>query len=278
MLTFPFHQLTTSRVSRHLLVALAALLLVPALHAATYVVPPDGWMIDDTRTIVTGTVMQSFPRFTDIGEIETVYVVSVDDVIKGSLASHRLELVQFGGRIGDTWTAESGAPRYEIGKRYLIFTDETNQGDKTTRDLALGRFEFVTSAAGEQLTRGGEEIFGWDFDGNAAVERERFATGFPRLHSGTNRGLKAGGGVLCRWCRSSGAGPGIKHPAAAGESPSLPICGYDFRMHVTWASRRWTDDSASDRQLLGFGYAAPAPMCWICTMQKTRSSRTILTV
>lgn len=161
------------------LVALTALFIfVPLASAATFVVPPDEWMIDDASAIVAGIVTDSFPRLTASGDIETVFVLAVDEVLKGTLIAKRVEVVEWGGRIGDRWMWASGAPRYELGKRYLIFMTENRNREWSTQHLTLGRFQFIHSDAGDLLVRDGFEIHGWDIQGNPPVENERFSQGF----------------------------------------------------------------------------------------------------
>lgn len=155
----------------------ALAVLVPAAHAATYVVPSDERFIDETKVIVSGTVTAATPRWTSIGEIETVVTLQIDEVLKGAITAKQIELVEFGGKIGDRWTRVSGGPRYDVGKRYVVFAIANRAGEWTTKDLALGRFEFV----GENLVRDAAEIVGWDTQGKPYVEYERRATTFLKL-------------------------------------------------------------------------------------------------
>lgn len=159
--------------------AVSILLLLPqVLHATTYIVPPDEWMIDDASAIVTGTVTDAYPRFTARGEIETVFVLALDEVLKGTLSASRVEVVEWGGRIGERWTLVPGAPRYELGKRYLIFMIKNRNREWSTQHMTLGRFEFASAIVEKILVRESSEIHGWDIDGKEPVERHRYSDRF----------------------------------------------------------------------------------------------------
>src|SRR5689334_9747356 len=96
------------------------LLLITAvpLHAAIAVVRSDETMIRLAPAVVTGTVVETYPRLNDRGDIETVTRILVDETIKGSLPPGGIvEVVQFGGHLNNRFQAQSGAPTYEPGAR-----------------------------------------------------------------------------------------------------------------------------------------------------------------
>ena len=166
----------TNPIRTSLLAILAVILLAAPIHAATFIVPPDEKLIDDSQAIVFATVVNAAPRFTELGEIETVYTLAIEDVLKGTLDSTQTTVVEWGGVIGDRGMAMSGAPRYELGKQYLIFMTGNRNGEWTTQHLTLGRFESIQTEKGELLVRDTSEVH--DIYGKSAVEIERNADTF----------------------------------------------------------------------------------------------------
>lgn len=153
---------------------LALLIISPALHAATYIVPTDAEMIAASEAIVTGTVVDAYPRRAENGLIETITRIAVEERVKGIDAGTRfVEIVQWGGQLGDEWMAESGAPSFTNGERVLLFLRRNARGEWTSYGLSLGVFRFD----GETLSRG-DEISGFDEDGNAHVEQTRNRSAF----------------------------------------------------------------------------------------------------
>lgn len=149
---------------------LAAILIIsPWLHAATYIVPADAEMIAASKAIVVGTVVDAYTRRAETGLIETVTRIAVEERVKGIDAGTRfVEIVQWGGQLGDEWMAESGAPSFAKDERVLLFLRRNARGEWTSYGLSLGAFRFD----GETLTRG-DEIAGFDEDGNVHIERAR---------------------------------------------------------------------------------------------------------
>ncbi len=137
-------------------IAIISLLTLPVL-AATFVVPDDETFIRKADVIVTGTVLDSHVQYEEQGDIETVYRIAVDEVLKGQ-ADSIIEIREWGGVVGDRFMVMSGAPQYEIGKRYLIFMTPFRDGRLTTLDLALGQFRFINHQGQQVLERDRDEI------------------------------------------------------------------------------------------------------------------------
>ena len=223
--------------ARRIFVALSlSIFLVPALHAATYIVPSDAELIDDANAIVTGTVRSASPRFSELGTIETVFEIAVDEVLKGTVDSEQFQLVEWGGRIGNRWSAVSGAPRYELGKRYLIFMVRNRTGAWTTQHLTLGRFEFVRDTTTSLLLRDASEIHGWDTQGFPAVERRRDAEGFVDFI----RARMRDDGVRPTYF----VDPVMSMPEVRQPAPNF--AAYDFVDAATVGVDTWTAESGSD--------------------------------
>jgi len=158
---------------------LGLLVVAIPLQSAMVIARSDEAMIRAAPAIVTGTVVDVYPRHDDRGDIETVTRILVDETIKGSVpAGEILDLVQFGGTLDGRSQAQSGAPRYEAGVRYLVVLDRNGRGLWTTFDLALGQFRFVTRDGKQLLVRDTSEIGGWLESGEPFRDRDRPARQF----------------------------------------------------------------------------------------------------
>ncbi len=147
-----------------------------SLHAITYIVPSDRDLIKRAEAIVIATAVESHPELRDGQRIVTVATLRVERVLKGSIGES-VQLVELGGSVGNRATFIPGAPRYEDGKRYLVFLHTNNLGEWMTYGFGLGQFEFTEDLRGrELLIRGStdEKIFGLDEnDGSLHVEKLR---------------------------------------------------------------------------------------------------------
>jgi hypothetical protein len=144
------------------------------LNAAVVVVRSDETMIRMAPAVVTGTVIDTYPRLNERGDIETVTRILVDETIKGNVASGRiLDLVQFGGKLNGRFQAASGEPKYEAGERYLVVLDRDGRGNWTTFDLAVGQFQFVVRNGNLVLHRDTSDIVGWTASGEEHKEVDR---------------------------------------------------------------------------------------------------------
>lgn len=147
-------------MSRLLLTLL--LLAAPFARAATYLVPPDRELAARADAIVIATAIAAVPN-----RATTTYTLRVDEVLKGTAAGE-LELTELGGY----GLMVPGAPKYEPGARYLVFTDFNSHGAPITWGMSLGQFEL----RGNRAVRRGIE--GFDHNLEPHVERERDARAF----------------------------------------------------------------------------------------------------
>jgi hypothetical protein len=162
-------------------IALLVSLLAAAvpLYSAIVIVRSDEAMIRTAPAIVTGTVLEIYPRHDDRGDIETVSRILVDETIKGDVpVGEIVDVVQFGGSLDGRFQAQSGAPRYEVGARYLVVLDRNGRGLWTTFDLALGQFRFLTRDGKQILARDTSEIVGWSASGEPFYDSDRSAPEF----------------------------------------------------------------------------------------------------
>jgi hypothetical protein len=143
------------------------LLIAPLARAATYIVPPDREMVVRADDIVIATALSAAPSRT-----RTTYGLRIEQVLKGDRAiGQTLELTELGGYA----LLVPGAPRYEPGARYLIFTDADS-----TFGMSLGQFELI----GTRAVRHG--IDGFDRNLEPWVERERDLSRFTEFINGAN--------------------------------------------------------------------------------------------
>ena len=232
------------RTPRSLLPLIAILVFAMPLGAATFVVPPDDVMVKKAPAIVTGTVTGSHSRFNEVGDIETVINIAVDEVLKGALPQQHVQLVEWGGHIGNKWSWVSGAPTYASGKRYLVFLATNGRGEWTTMDLTLGRFEFIESKGRQMLLRDDSEISGWDMEGNPPMEVPRYADRFLGFVRDTVRGEASRSDYFIQ---ESGGPIGGDEGVSEGRSSIAPnFVGYDFVDASTVGAESWTDDPNSN--------------------------------
>ncbi len=190
--------------------------------AATYIVPPDAWLVDEATSIVSGRLTSATSRFNERGAIETVYTFAVDEVLKGD-NRRVIELVEWGGRIGNRWNAVAGGPRYDIGSRYLLFV-ESHGGSYRTSQLCLGRFEYGTPGGRAVVTRDSSAILGWNVDGTEHREVSRDASRFEEFIRMRVRGGVAPVDYFLDTTADSAARPTV----STLKTGSADFPGYDF--------------------------------------------------
>jgi hypothetical protein len=225
---------------RFVFVFLAAMVCVASLHAATFVVGPDEWLIGGSPAIVSGTVLATHAQFAERGDIETVFRLAIDEVLKGDLTEAEMDIVEWGGQIGDQWMAVSGAPRYEPGKRYLIFMIKKPDGRWTTHQLTLGRFEYVHSKGRELLVRDADEIRGWDVNGNEAVETDRVSDTFKAFIRERVRGVEPEALYF-----ASPTSAKLPSKSVATGDVEANFADYDFVNAANLGTDRWTNHGGS---------------------------------
>jgi hypothetical protein len=165
----------------HRLTAVAVVFFV-AVHASatSFVVPSDDELVGRSVGIVIGNVEGSFVRDRE-GVIETIAEIRLERAIKGSFRAGELISVTAPGGVLDAThgVIVPASPRYRQGERVLVFLTRDKRGEWETTDLTLGRFEFVTSTAGERLlVRNLENVVGWDHAGKVHHEKVRRESGF----------------------------------------------------------------------------------------------------
>ena len=164
--------------ARRFAVFLLTLLFAASLTAATFIVPDDLVFFKRADAVVVGSPLSSYTRLTNAGSVQTVSTFAIEEVIKGAVGEHTVDVIEPGGVFQWRATVIPGVPRFEDGSRYLLFLMRAPDGWHV-RDLALGKFSFAVDAAGRNLlVRDEDEIAGWDPDGTAHIEPHRGAASF----------------------------------------------------------------------------------------------------
>jgi len=167
----------------------AVLILFAAMPAAaaTFLVPDDGALVAASKAIVVATAGESHARFASGGWIETVTALRVDEVIRGTIASDAIDVVELGGMVGSIGYAVPGAPRYAPGERVLLFLETNDRGEWVAKNMAVGKFAFRRDGAGRRVLQR-DEVNGWNYDGTPYREPLRAEEGFLDFVRGAARG------------------------------------------------------------------------------------------
>jgi Ig-like domain CHU_C associated len=156
--------------SRRLWIAvLMSCAVAGTVSAASFIVPSDRELVRSAKAIVIATAQSSYVVPGEGDMINTVYVMRVDEVIKGAVSVGRMEIVEPGGFIGGRGVIVPGVPSYAAGERALIFLEPRSGSDLRTASMGIGKFNFVRDLQGTRLLMRGQDdeaIFGWDAAGN----------------------------------------------------------------------------------------------------------------
>ena len=167
------------RVARSTVAGVLFALVTSSVMAATYVVPSDRDMVRRADAIVIATASSSRPQLNARGSVETVTSLSIEQVLKGAFIQSSVDIHEPGGIYGDRAVLIPGVPHFEPGERLLLFLSRTPNGGWAVSDLALGRFNFATDRAGQQLVvRAEADVVGWDPDLTPHKEVRRSAEKF----------------------------------------------------------------------------------------------------
>ncbi|MFA6954730.1 MAG: hypothetical protein WC538_02525 [Thermoanaerobaculia bacterium] len=202
--------------TRSLLIALLMLAIGPLAGAATVIARPDEAMIARADGVVLGSAVEAFSRVGERGLIETVYRLRVEESLKGQFAAGEIvEVVEYGGRVGDAELVMSGAPRYGVGSRYLVFLSHEDSMRWATFDLGFGQFASSVDAKGNHIFEradGASETI--KQDGTEFVDRPRLEAPFLQFVRDISRGTTADGRYFVD-------GTGSAKVTAPGSSPEV---------------------------------------------------------
>ena len=147
--------------------------------AASYIVPTDRDMVRRSHAIVVATAANSYTRLTAAGGIETITTFHIEEVLMGPLVAAQIDAVEPGGVFENRAQSIAGVPQFAPGARVLLFLRRTPQQTWAVTDLGLGKFSLVSDRIGRPLAvRDGDDIVGWDLDGQPHREQQRSAERF----------------------------------------------------------------------------------------------------
>ena len=155
-------------------------LVARSLHGASFGVPDDRVMVEQTSTIVIGSAQTSrVEKHNELG-IVTITTFYVREVLKGS-APDVIELIEPGGTLDGETRIFPGSPQFTDGEECLLFLAQSDRGWHV-RDIALGKFSYRTDVSGRRLlVRDEAEITGWDAKGQRHQEKRRTAEEFTKF-------------------------------------------------------------------------------------------------
>lgn len=144
--------MVTNALRAACILALLGSLSVTPLSAVTYVLPSDEALADQAPVIATVRVVDAGPAPAHAG-IATDYLVEVDDLAKGDLPGSTIVVRVPGGEAeGGLAVRVSGAPRFAMGERALLFLVPNRDGSYGVLHLLLGAFHAVP-AGGRSLAQ-----------------------------------------------------------------------------------------------------------------------------
>src|SRR5713226_4312482 len=110
------------RSVRRLVPSLLALMFCAVANATTYVVPPDDMLVGKSDAIVIARALTSYAEDSSEHGIETVTVLSIEEVLKGNLSPGTdVKIRVVGGVVGKRAKILPGAPSFRDGERVLVF-------------------------------------------------------------------------------------------------------------------------------------------------------------
>jgi hypothetical protein len=202
--------------------AMISITIASSIFAATFIVPPDRDMVRQAKAIVVASALNSHTRLNDAGGIETVTVMSIEEVIKGEISGDTFEVYEPGGVYANRRTIIPGIPRFTDGDRYVLFLMQY-KGTWRILNLVLGKFTFQSDISGhEVLVRDENDLVGWDPDGKTHREENRAAEPFLNFIRGSVSGGPA------RQAYTIPAEPVLRASVSAqqrGLKPS-PLCAF----------------------------------------------------
>lgn len=144
--------------SKRLVFGLASLgilvMAAPAALATVVLDQPLEAMVARAPVVVLGEVNQVASEWNeDHTRIYTRALITPTEVLKGSTVSVVISVKTIGGKVGNTLAELSGAPRFQVGERVLLFLEPRKDGDGY---LTLGYFQgkfrvFKDASSGKEL-------------------------------------------------------------------------------------------------------------------------------
>lgn len=129
-----------------------------ATFATSAIQPSDEDLVIGARAIVSGEVTAISTAAQD-GIVYSYIRLRVEEVLKGELTTGDVVIKQPGGEAGDLGTMFYGMPRFEVGKRVLVYLDTWADGALRVHQWFLGKYDITSDALGQMqvVSRGGDE-------------------------------------------------------------------------------------------------------------------------
>ena len=134
-------------------VAIALLSIASQISATTVIAPTFAQLVNEAEVIFQGTVTAS--RSVWVGEgaqrdIMTYVTFKVDDAVKGTPGSSYI-ISMVGGTVGQDSMEISGAPKFKIGSRDLLFVQHNGQQFIPLVGIMHGRFRVQQDQSGRDV-------------------------------------------------------------------------------------------------------------------------------
>src|SRR4051812_19216220 len=120
---------------------IASLAVATPILAASFILPDDEDFARRAPAIVVASPLASRVDKQDDGTIVTITTMSIEEVIKGDVLRETIDVVEPGGVPGADAMLTHSVPRFEDGRRYLLFLMPAH-GQWHVLALIVGEFEF----------------------------------------------------------------------------------------------------------------------------------------
>ena len=132
--------------------ALLAFAFIARPASASVVIPPaDDDLIAHADAVIIGRVADIESHDDQQGKLSTYITITIDEVLKGTLAQSTLTIRELGGQVGGLMGWVFANPEYSVGERVLLFLDQRGDGTLRVMHFYLGKFSIVTDPASGDL-------------------------------------------------------------------------------------------------------------------------------
>lgn len=116
--------------------------------ATTLVYNGDVALAEQSQAVVIAKVAGVRAEPGERGGVRTRVSLEEVQVVAGAVAPGSLELLEWGGELGERNETIFGAPQYRKGERVLVFLERTSGGNWRTTNLALGKYALLPQIGG----------------------------------------------------------------------------------------------------------------------------------
>jgi hypothetical protein len=137
------------------LAAISCVTLAPAA-AATVVIWPELPELAEKADVIVDATVTKVESVSDGGRMWTRTTLSVLDPVKGAKGGDTLVVHQLGGRVGDRQMWISGARKFEVGERFVLFGMRWSKGGDNgiiPYGVGMGVFDIVEDQSARLVVR-----------------------------------------------------------------------------------------------------------------------------